>query len=254
MCDYHLFTSSFLCCLCLFSQPPECFGPRASVTDTDGGDGDDDDAVASFGFAWDCYSLAIMINAMWERVLPWGKSSVSRIYRAVKRGKRPPFSKGIDGDNNNAKCQPPVAPPSELRALCLAMWTQEPLARPSVVQACKAFRHQVLPPLLSVHEWGSPQPPLVVVVDNNSNAAAAAPASAGPSSTTLPSCSEDKLTLPSLPPSETGHGGVMGGAWKRVSTRGVKFSSTPSSPTYAKSPAHVLLEPPLLPATLPDLA
>ena len=82
-------------------MPPETFEPA-------------DDAAgrtAVSGSAWDCYSLAVLLWAMWARAPPWERCTPAKVVGMVARGRRPKMP-----EPGSAR-----APPSELRALVVAM-------------------------------------------------------------------------------------------------------------------------------------
>jgi serine/threonine protein kinase len=88
-------------------------------------------------FAWDCYSLAIMLWAMWERKLPWAGMGVCQVFNNVTKGRRPKFSSGTL----------PPAPSPELRLLVTSMWNKHPENRPEIEDIVQIFAADVAPPL-----------------------------------------------------------------------------------------------------------
>lgn len=88
-------------------------------------------------FAWDCYSLAIMLWAMWERKLPWAGMGVCQVFNNVTKGRRPKFSSGTL----------PPAPSPELRLLVTSMWNKHPQNRPEIEDILQSFSSNVAPQL-----------------------------------------------------------------------------------------------------------
>ena len=91
-------------------------------------------------YAWDVYSLGMVLWGVWYKTPPFGDKSLAKIiYEVCYNHARPSFE--MEGSIEGP-------PPLLFQRLCSDMWAEDPDDRPDIQGACARFEKEVKPDLL----------------------------------------------------------------------------------------------------------